>query len=781
MRKNNRLLSRLLAVTMLTAAATGLTACHDDDNDIDASFIPGAYRYSTVVFGGSDSQQLTLDSISSAIASATTSASWLKVTPMPELDADGHPALTIESTQPSTDDAEATIDVVSENGDHATVTVSHSKMSDGDAYSGGNAGWLTDWWTFETVALQGFDHPQRTPWIVEGAEHIPEEVRLQRKPSQGWEMAFSYINDNSMDGVRYFALYNKWSGQMHVYTYVANSSGWGSDLMINTYFGEPDDKDMYPLYNVLEYGIPTSHVQGSNLLSNAQILSAQSQTFQTWITPYRKSQSIEPGWYCFEFDMSGYVPEGKDWLKKDEDAPRFKFFAETVNNQSVNLKGTLSGSISGTFTDPQIIQSGGANATSGIFSALGSGLSSLSGMASQSISRRSTYGNLMRNGGAEGIGGYLNPVKYWGGFACSIAGPLLSFVGDQLEDPEKYEPIPGKIDLTLDATLDLNGYIKAATSNNHRALAVSPKGIYSANGANGHVGKGVWSLAEDPVVYIDKEDILSSGSHFGLLCTNSGYAISNFADYDVRIVYAFDPTSIKLNLNTDLFRGIDSVTVTANVGVLPNYSYGHTDVYRRMLTLAERPSFSLAPDKTSGTIELSANSIPVVWKVGLDDLADGQYETADNCTVVTQKTADGKGWQRYHGRLIDVPELGKQIVVDPQVFLPYTLDENGKCTEIGYPTAPDFVVRVDVQFTALDDNGNHQTFQFGKLYIPKIEVVDYKGMCEVYSRLKEYSQLCEQNQTRYKLANNSNVPVRFPGGHRLIAKTLRLLKIVTDD
>lgn len=33
MRKNNRFLSRLLAVTMLTAAATGLTACSDDDDD----------------------------------------------------------------------------------------------------------------------------------------------------------------------------------------------------------------------------------------------------------------------------------------------------------------------------------------------------------------------------------------------------------------------------------------------------------------------------------------------------------------------------------------------------------------------------------------------------------------------------------------------------------------------------------------------------------------------------------------------------------------------------
>ena len=780
MRKNNRFLSRLLAVTMLTAAATGLTACHDDDLS-EEPYTPGAYRYSTVVFGTSDCQQLTLDSISSAITSATASASWLKVTPMSELDADGHPALTIESTRPSTDDAEATIDVVSEKGDHVTVTVSHRQMGDGDAYSGGNAGWLTDWWTFETVELQGFEHAQRTPWTVEGADHIPEEVRRQVTPSQGWEMAFSYLNDESLRGVRYFALYNKWSGQVRVYTYIVDPTGWGTDLMINAYFGTANHNDMYPLYNVFEYGIPTSHVPGSTLSRNAKILSAQSQTFQTWLTPFRYSQSITPGWYCFEFDMSGYVPKGKDWLKKDEDAPRIKFFAETVNNQSVNLKGTLSGSISGTFSDPEIIQHGGANATSGILSALGGGLSAISGIASNSISGCANYAVLMKNGGDEGISGYLNPVKYWGGFACSIAGPLLSFIGSQMDDPVTYDTIPGKIDLTLDATLDLNGYIKAATGNNQRGLSISPQGIYSANGANGHVGKGVWSLAEDPVVYIDKEDILSSDSHFNLLCTNSGYSISSFADYDVRIVYAFDPTSIKLNLNTDLFRDIKDVTVTANVGVLPNYTYGHTDAYRQMLMLGNRPSFSLAPGKTSGTVNLSSNSTPMVWKVGLDDLADGDYETASNCSIITQNTADGKGWQRYHGRLIDVPELGKQIVVDPQVFLPYSLDENGKCTGIGYPTAPDFVVRVDVQFTALDDNGERKDFQYGKLYIPKIEIVDYDGISKVYSRLKDYSQKCEKQQAINTLANDSSVPVRFPGGHRLIGKTLRLLKIVTDE
>lgn len=779
MRKTTRLLWMLALPIVL---GMGISACSSDE---DVTTDPSSFQYSAYVFGSEDSQMLTLTDLTSPLTSATASASWLTVTPQADLNSDGHPVITITSTSPSTDGAEATITATAQDGSRATITVKHSALGLGDAYSGANDEWLTSWWTCETVKLQGIAAgAQKAPWTVEGGVNIPEEVRKQVTPSQGWEMAFSYLNDDSMTDVRFFGLYNKWTGQMRVYTYVDNPTGWGSQLLINTYLGLSHHNDMYPFYHVHEYGIPTSHVLGTSLLRTARLVGTdndqQKQTFQTWLSPFQYSSSLVRGWYCFEFDMSGYVPEGKDWLKKDEDTSRFKFFAATSSEAKISLKGSLRGDISGTFSDPEIIQHGGATATSGIVSALGGGLSALSGLASNSIKGSATYANLMKNGGSEGIGGYLNPIKYWGGFACSIAGPLMSFIGSQLEEPVTYDTIPGKIDLTLDATISLDGYMKSVTSNSHSPLAVSPAAIYSANGANGHVGKGVWGLAEDPVVYIDKDDIISSQRSFNLLCKKDGYSISTFADYDARIVYAFDPTSVKINLNQDLFRNIQDVTVTANVGVLPNYVYGHTDPYRRMLVLGERPTFSLAPGKTSGTVSLSAKSTPMVTQVALDDLADGDYETASNCTVVAQKTSDGTAWQRFHGRVIEMAETGKQIIVDPQVYIPYTVDDKGKCTGIGYPTAPDFVVRVDVQFTALDDNGERKAFQYGKLFIPQVKIVDYDEMSQVYSRLKDYSKKCENNQAVGSLANDSNVKVRFPGGHRLIGKSLRMLSRIMD-
>lgn len=770
--KTNRFLPVFLAAI---TAMLALSACYKHGPDGNA---PQSYAYETVVFGSSDCVQLTLDKITSALTSVTCSDSWISASALEEKDPQGHPVISIQSGKPGKDGAKATVEAVAGNGDRATITVRHSERALSDGESGANTDWNDSWWLFDTVPIQGFAHAQKTPWTVEGSDNIPEEVRKQVDAKDGWEMAFSYLSDDSLEGVRYFALYNKWSGQMRLYTYVVDPTGWGTDLVLNAYFGTSSDNDMYPFYNLFEYGIPTSHLPGSSLLRSARLLSAQTQTFQTWLSPFRQSRSLTPGWYCFEFDMSGYVPKGKDWLKLTRDSPRFKFFAETDNNQSISLKGTLSGSIEGSFEDPQIIMHGGANAVSGVLSALGGGLSSLSGMASSSISTASAYANVMAHGGNEGFGSFWNPVKYWGGFACGIAGGLLSLLAPEMEDETSYEIIPGKIDLTLDATIELDGYIRAATGNNLRGLSVSPQGIFSSNGENGHVGKGVWSLAEDPVVYIDTEDIISTQQNFNLTIKEDGYFRESFSNYDARLVYALDPTSVKVNINEDLFHGIQDVTVTTNVGVFPNYPYGHTDSYRRMLMLKDRPSFSLAEGKTSGTLELSGKSVPCITRIGLDDLCDGEYETPENCSIVAQKKADGTEWQRYHGRLIDIPELGKQIIVDPYVYIPYTTDDDGNCTGIGYPTAPDFVVRVDLEFTALDDKGERKLFQFGKLYIPRIELVDYDGMCEVSGRLKDYSAQCEANQPVNNLANDSKVPVRFPGGHLLIGKTLRILDAI---
>ena len=224
-----------------------------------------------------------------------------------------------------------------------------------------------------------------------------------------------------------FALYNKWTGQMRIWTYVANPKGWGSDWMLNIYFGKSEydggpGEVMYPLYHVFEYGIPTCHKPNTSLYMSARLVDKQTQTFQTWLSPYKMNSSINAGWHCFEFDMSGYVPEGSVWLDKGEYSIPFKIYPETINETKVTLNGALIGSAKGSFESDRIIQQGGANAASGIMSSLGNGLKAIGGMGIGHITTSSAYANLMANGGDEGIGAYLNPIARWGGFACNVAG-----------------------------------------------------------------------------------------------------------------------------------------------------------------------------------------------------------------------------------------------------------------------------------------------------------------------------------------------------------------------
>lgn len=47
----------------------------------------------------------------------------------------------------------------------------------------------------------------------------------------------------------------------------------------------------------------------------------------------------------------------------------------------------------------------------------------------------------MKNGGEEGISGYLNPTKYWGGFACSLGSALLGYIAEE-SDPSPMIPFP---------------------------------------------------------------------------------------------------------------------------------------------------------------------------------------------------------------------------------------------------------------------------------------------------------------------------------------------------
>jgi hypothetical protein len=271
---------------------------------------------------------------------------------------------------------------------------------------------------------------------------------------------------------------------------------------------------------------------------------------------------------------------------------------------------------------------------------------------------------------------------------------------------------------------------------------------------------------------------LCSTDHINLGTNGTTYNNNEFDDYDVRLVSFFDPASVKLNINTDLYHNIKDVVISTNYGIYTDRKVGNTDQYRRFMQLDERPSFSISGGKTSGIIRLNKNTTPHIHQVGINDILVSNYELAGNKTSAPRADAEPTETDvcnyvklpesdiNVYGRQLNI--LGKKMVMMPQVFVPFV-----KGGVISNPQVPDFVVSVNVTFKC--DEG---CMQFSKTFIPQIKLINHNELYGWYARLKQYSDKCAQEQPVGTLANNSAVKVYDKHSDFFLGRTLKMLGIV---
>ncbi len=746
----------LLALLLATTGMVFFTACKKD---------PIAYNYELILQGANVPHALVLDKFTSRIASVSCAAEWITATASEET-VSGYPILVVVSSNTTNQLVEAIVKVKSENGELAEVRVRQGVHVLGDAYLGENMEFITNWENCDTVRVNGEENPVATPWVDYSQSNIPYEIRKQCKKADGWEMAFCSLNNTATPKICFFALYNKWSGILRVFHYIADPTGYGNEMVYAVWMGGEHSQNNAPYYNSLEYGIPSNHEMGTSLTPYADFIGGlrgmtqtQSQSFMTWVTPYQyfDGGGLYAGWYSFDIDMTGYIPSGTQWRDVD-DGIKLTIAPVISEHQDITLRGSLVGDIHGTFENPQMVTHGGGNAMSGICGIL----NQITESATSSIASGANYAIAMKY--ATGLSEYLNPIKYYGGFACSIASCLLDVVGE--DQPSSYENIPGKVDMKLDAQIDLSGTIYSYSSTDQAIFYVTLDNIESSNGDDGHMGRGLWSLADDPVVYIDKDDLIADYDHFTIMdnMDGSGYTASDFENYGVRFMWFFDPSSIKVNINQALFNDVDKVNVTTTCGIYTGREAGNSDVFRQFLTLDERPTFTLHSDTTTNIVRLGPDSSPTIRQATRDSLlitGNLEFETTDNCEVVMQ---DGCNY-RYYGYNADA--ANKTVMVDPQVYLAY----NGSAIEM--PKAPEFVVTVNVAF---ESNGN--TMLYSKCFVPKIQVIDRAITLQKRDELQQYHDKCQSGQATGSVANASSIPVYSPDGDRLIKRTLVRLGLI---
>ena len=740
----------LVAMAVAFAACVSLQSCSDDDNG--SSYAAGNYFYRLDVPNANDETIVILDSITSGIQSIGTCPEWATLT-----DADstvnGHPVLRLSLKR---GDASQTnsgkIVVTSKKGDQITLSLNRAfSLTDN---LNASTKFATDWENMDSVQIfsNGASRLVNLPWADESMTTLPQEIRHDVKKADGWEMAFSVLNNEGLDDCNYFALYNKYLGTLRIFHYVTNSSTTGSKYSFTVNLGASGTKNKYPFYHSLAYAIPDNHKSVQNNINLLGENISNPCTFRSYFSPYTTSTTLARGWTAFDIDMSAYCPTNSSWLTSGDE---MSIWCKTELEQKVSLEGAISANISGKYSSAEAKTASSSSGISSLLQKAGSLIGDVQNSSLTAIEKHLT-------------GSSLSTYCRYLGTACNVAAYAYDFIMDNPYRENVIDSMPGKIEMSLTGDINLSGYITSLASNSVTPLTMAVKRFAAYES---HIGQGVWSLAEDPIVYVSDDRIMGDARRLNLSVLKDGtYGSSSVATNHLRMVTFFDPTSIKLNINTDVFSDVKDVRVTCDYGVYPSVAAGHTSKYLTLMGITQ-PTMKIVKDGETTTYYQSLSSKNKTKYLCLPHtqfMASALEETTANCSVVKQEGAD----YYYYGRKVNTD--GKDFIISPQVYFPYTVSDKASVYSVGQ--MPDFVVLVTVSFKS-----NGKSFIFTQRFLPQVKSISFADLKTKYAALQSYSDKCKAGEAINDLNNKSGVGVKHPYGEGTIQKTLDILKAVINN
>jgi len=740
------MINKLLAFSLLLCVSVALSSCHDDENE--SPVLPGNYHYLLNIPNSDDELLVILDSISSPIKTIGTCPDWAVASMVDNMENE-HPALRflLKRGEPNTL-RKGQVIVESEKGDKVTLSLIQAAYIVDDNNS--DEDFLSDWESKESITIYSNGKHQNVnlPWAKESITTLPGSIRRDIKKKDGWEMAFSILNNESLEDCNYFALYNRYLGTLRIFHYVSNATTTGSKYSFEVNMGSANKKHKYPFYHALTYAIPSNHSKlntTTNLLGNG-IPSAL--TFKSFYSPYTvmSSTALSKGWTAFDIDVSAYNPSESGWLNSQDE---LSIWCKTELQQQISLEGALKANISGKFSSAE--QS--ASASSGV----GSMLSTLGGILGD-----------VQDSALAGLdnaitGSPFNQYFYYAGAVCNVAGFAYDYLMKNEYEENIVDSMPGKIEMNLTGDINLSGYISSLSSNNVTSLTMD---VGNLKKYNSHLGQGVWSLAEDPIVYVVDDCILGDVNRINLTVNKDGsYGNAGVADYHLRMISFLDPTSVKLNINRNVFPDVSDVKVTCNYGVYPDVAHGHTSKYVQLLGL-NRPRLKIV--KSGENIKtyqsLSSKNKTKYIKLPRQTIKSDFMDSFQEAYSVTKQA--GASYS-YYGK--KVMSDGKNFIMDPQVYLPVEVTE--KSSNVFDGVIPDFVVLVTVSF-----NSDGRTFIFSQRFLPQIKTITTSELNAEFKKLNDYAKKCREGEAAGSLQNNSNVKVKSPMGDKFIEKTLAVIR-----
>ncbi len=566
------------------------------------------------------------------------------------------------------------------------------------------------------------------PWAMASTSNIPTKLFVNdgMTANEGWTMAYNLFaaqTNGNPNSKPYFMLYNRYTGVLRVFYYQFEDAGIGGEF---SFVVTPDDAttSKFPFYHSLQYGIPVCN-KDVQLKGNVLKATLGNNTFQQQVTPYVKADVVlKTGWYCFDMDWSAYNPTAKSLFNTRD---RMSIDCKTANNTNITMAGTITGESKGTIEGLSNSSTSTAN-----------GLNYLDQFNSGTDNVVEAITSIME-------GDYLKGV-FKG--ALSIWNFGKSLTGNATDDYETETKSTGNINQSFTGKISLDGYSTSNTSNN----AIGVEFSQTAFTQYAKTGEGVWSLQDNPIVYVVNDRLLGEEEDFACNIKSNGYGLgaSNPEPSNLHLMTFFDPTSIKINLNTTVFKDIRNAKMHWTYGVYPNQPHGHTDVYKFDLMdfktkgMIEEPVFI---DKT-GNENKSYVSFSSDFKginmeyieAPLDKVVMTNISDTTVARIYRQKGANYRYYAHAGNELANDDK--NFFLVDPIVFLPTTFvqkqgEENGEGMVYDF-VAPDFVVGVVLTFDYTMEDGSKANVTFSKRFLPQVRSISSKDMLVKRDALQKY-------------------------------------------
>ena len=666
---------------------------------------------------------------------------------------------------------------------------------------------LRNWENAKTVTLSQYED-RNVPWYGAANNDIPENIRFAMKKRDGWEMAFCMLNDPNAPDVHMFGLYNRLTGILRVYQYIADASGYGKELYFNV-VNDSYSPYRYPFYNAMEYCIPVNKKwgEGKDLKPNFQLITNGTSylPFEFLTSAYTRNgetTGVATNWHCFDLDLSAYMPANDPditmaWRRSvDAQQSLFNIGLASQDVSDISMAGRLLGGLEGDYNSSTSVKSSCAHPT---LAKITNVVSNFSGAINSTISSVNSLCGITKNGtnvfwDKTKVNAEINrenneidneeedddpdhdlledaprlaPKK-----SITVAGIVAVAAGlfnitsaalKSIPNPTTTtETTTGNISMMLNASINMSGQITKWVGMRDGGVTVTPF-LLDATNQNSSIGKGCFGLADDPIIYIAKEDLLSSSDHINMTANGDKMTCPSIAKDSLRIIAFLDPASVKFMLNTDLYSNIEDLTVTLNYGVNLFQKVGHTDSYRKFMSIGDRPKFKLK-EKMNDDTTLPRLLVMNPWEtVKYDEYCKNM---PDSVRVLEQRDSQG---YRFFGR--SAAFWGKNCLMDPQVFVPYT------GSTVSMATVPDFFVSVDVTFKC---DESPLGVEFCKSFLPKYVFLDHEQLLQKYEELKAYSEKCRKEEAVGALVNKPEIKVYDYSSHVYMRKTMNILKKIKE-